>query len=676
MARTLLIAGMGGAARAEARIAVTRDPDSGLAWQTLGWILQHDIFGRRFEGDWDPAESEKSYRKAVAIEPDDIIPQTDLAILLEHNERGVRYGRGSRLDEAAALYRQMLDKQENAVIRSNLIGVLIMAGRVDDALDAAKKSPDTAQARIIAAVSVAIHEGPGRAVLELQSQYPDPASRAQQLAGTALVLMRLRRYDDARALLTAASRGGNAQQLASLQQIMNTVKKREDALLPDSDPRSVMQRFMLPMLEGDVRRERFEPLFARPDMMDGFEEDAKGALNNFMGPAQRQLGSLGLSEENLADIAMGVLSLKSSGGDESHGFRVTLEAPTSMTAYVVRQDGAMKILGLSESAEDIGKLVLDLLDRKQIEAAQWWLDLVVKDIQSKPGDPAQPAVRSLWSGVVPETRGPDAIRRAAASLIGRFTKSPQAIAILEQELAKAKTADKAELQLALCEAYLKSENWPGLLKTAQELGKLPLFSSQAFSYFAKAAEAQKQWKELEKAAQARIDDKTFTKVKVNAGGGPSEPFIEPEFERSLIVAKMNLGDYAGAAPWIEKYKGTQAADALTFEVWAQMLSGKIADPLPADPPALGGAPRPAIDPFARAAAQLVLKHPDEARDSLKLAIGDKELPALDARAWAIDGLLAKEWGLDDEAAALWKRAASAKGSDETASWSLALIPRP
>src|SRR5262249_47008472 len=85
IARALLAGGMGEAAREEARRAVAIDPQSAFAQKTLGWILQHDLLGRRFRAGFDWAAAVAAYRKAKALDGDDHETRADLAILLEHD---------------------------------------------------------------------------------------------------------------------------------------------------------------------------------------------------------------------------------------------------------------------------------------------------------------------------------------------------------------------------------------------------------------------------------------------------------------------------------------------------------------------------------------------------------------------------------------------------------------
>jgi cytochrome c-type biogenesis protein CcmH/NrfG len=88
VANVLLEAGMGEAARDEARLAVKLDPTSAVAERTLADILKHDLVGRNLRAGSDLAGAADAYRAAIKLDPDDHSAQGDLAILLEYDSVG------------------------------------------------------------------------------------------------------------------------------------------------------------------------------------------------------------------------------------------------------------------------------------------------------------------------------------------------------------------------------------------------------------------------------------------------------------------------------------------------------------------------------------------------------------------------------------------------------------
>jgi predicted Zn-dependent protease len=67
IAKALLEAGLGGAARDEARLAVKLEPKSALAQKTLGEILEFDLVGRSFRPGTDYAASAAAFRELVTL---------------------------------------------------------------------------------------------------------------------------------------------------------------------------------------------------------------------------------------------------------------------------------------------------------------------------------------------------------------------------------------------------------------------------------------------------------------------------------------------------------------------------------------------------------------------------------------------------------------------------------
>ncbi len=68
-ARALLEAGLGAAARREARRAIELEPQLDLAHQTLGVVLEHDLLGRQLRGEFDREEALAAFRKARELDP-------------------------------------------------------------------------------------------------------------------------------------------------------------------------------------------------------------------------------------------------------------------------------------------------------------------------------------------------------------------------------------------------------------------------------------------------------------------------------------------------------------------------------------------------------------------------------------------------------------------------------
>ncbi|HKW74793.1 MAG TPA: DUF3857 domain-containing protein [Terriglobales bacterium] len=107
LAQLLLQAGLGERARAEATAATTLDPKSAQAFSTLGWVLEHDLIGRRFKKGFDYGGAVAAYRKAKLLDPKNKEVISNLGYLLEFDKEGNRYSPNARLEEAVAEFKDL-----------------------------------------------------------------------------------------------------------------------------------------------------------------------------------------------------------------------------------------------------------------------------------------------------------------------------------------------------------------------------------------------------------------------------------------------------------------------------------------------------------------------------------------------------------------------------------------
>ena len=146
-------------------------------------------------------------------------------------------------------------------------------------------------------------------------------------------------------------------------------------------------------------------------------------------------------------------------------------------------------------------------------------------------------------------------------MIGRAQGAAEAIAILNNAYPVAKNAiDKGQIDLALCEAYSKAKRWGDVATTAKRLKASKTFDTAGYQFLMKALQAQKDWKGLETAALEE------TKGKIAAS----------DAWQYVAIARMRMGNAAGAEEAIEKYKSsTSGSDGLELEVWNQVLPRKV-----------------------------------------------------------------------------------------------------
>ena len=152
----LLEAGMGEAARAEARLAVKLDPGSALAERVLADVLKHDLVGRNLRAGSDMAGAAEAYRAAMKLDPEDHTAQGNLAILLEYDPVGRRYGGQSKMKEAIAEY-QSLGQEKLDELGSEQLAFALFYGGDAEARFKAAQSLNPQPTALIAASEAMVH---------------------------------------------------------------------------------------------------------------------------------------------------------------------------------------------------------------------------------------------------------------------------------------------------------------------------------------------------------------------------------------------------------------------------------------------------------------------------------------------------------------------------------------
>ena len=227
VAKVLLDAGMGEAARAEARQAVRLDPNSAPAERTLADILKHDLVGRDMRAGSDWAGAVEAYRAAIKLDTDDHTAQASLAILLEHDSVGRRYGEQAKMREAIAEYQKLgQDKLVELGLTNNLAFALFYGGDPDGAIKAAQTL--NPQPIALIAASEAILHGSKAGLAEANKRSTDDASFKASARTAGEMLMNIRQYPLAADFLEAGAAGDNAAQTMGLASMLRGAQHHED----------------------------------------------------------------------------------------------------------------------------------------------------------------------------------------------------------------------------------------------------------------------------------------------------------------------------------------------------------------------------------------------------------------------------------------------------------------
>jgi tetratricopeptide (TPR) repeat protein len=654
VATALLAAGIGDAARAEAQRAIRLDPKSAAAYQTLGWVLQHDLVGRRFGKGFDLAGAEAAYRKAIELDPSDKLAPGNLAILLEHNPEGERYGQGAKLEEAIQEYRSLGNDLKGTELEDNLLFALIWAGKFNDLKDSVAKLPPSATRRVLQLVAIAATEGAKTAVNQALKDIPEEEARRQALQEAAQILLKLRLYPQTADLLASSAQGTpDAASVLARAGLLRNLARHEDVPLSASDPGTVVKKFLMQSLSGDLIESELSKLLSRQRAKEakteGFDEAKKE-----MRALRFELNKAGMGTDVVVDFALTAMRMTVEGDDTS-GYRIRMEAPTSdggaggMVFFVVREGSQYRILDAAGSAGDgleaVGDEVLERAEKGDLPGARRLLDWAREELTPRGGDDplGGPAFPRFWTKGQPGDR--EAIRYAAATLVAAGSQeNGTALAILREGRERvASDGVRLNFDLALAQGFMKSKKYADLLPVAQRLVASSPDSATAFRLLAAAQIKLKRWEEGEKTATERLkrlpDDPDAIRVQMTLAAEQGDMEQAQQFGRKLVtLGKATSVDLNNLA-WYALVCGAVDEEAIQNAQHA-VLSSHSAD-------------SEALHTLASLYAEV--GKTAEARQVLLQAMDVEGLEEPDEKSWYVFGRIAEQFGVCDAAAADYRK---------------------
>ena len=562
LAETLLAAGLGESARAEAQAAVKLEPDSALAEKTLAEILEYDSVGRKFRLGSDYAGAETAYRAAEKLDPDDKPTVGNLAILLEHNRWGLRYGPGAKLKDAIAEYRKLTaEKLAEMGVPNNLAFALFYDGEFSEA----RKNAETLNPQPVALIVAceAALNGTQAALAEARKR-TGGEEQFKQIAETAGdMLANLRKYPLAADLEEAGASGANASNTAAYAALYRKTQPHEQIVFPE-DAAGVALRFELLTDDPDFTLDQLRSIsshngktgLATQEVLERFVKQERASLSR-----KAREGSF---DDVGIDLAM-TKAQPSTQGNDATGYKVTLwgSAEYKSATYIVKEDGHYKVLATTRLPAAIGLEVLDRISANDLAGARVLLDWLREDWHLAGGDDP------LAGGVFPRfwAKGKDAdtvsMKLAAASILTAYKQTaPQGIAVLEpaRELAR-NDAEKVDVLLALYYGYSVLDEYDKALVVGAELGKQypeseRMFFSQSFDL-----RALKRFDEADRLAAERLKripgDLAAMRVLVSNAEG------REDYAKAHVLAQ-NIVDEGKAEP-----------QDLNMIAWDSLFTGKV-----------------------------------------------------------------------------------------------------
>lgn len=659
MAQALLAAGAAEPARKEARSATILEPNDPAAHAALGWILEHDLVGRRFQEGCDLAGAEKAYRKAVELDPEGVDARTDLAILLEHSPDGDRYASQEHLKRGIVEYRTLGGKLTGAY-ENNLLFALLRAGQFDEVrTEAAKKHNPSSDMLLLAAI--AAKEGAQAAIAEAKKLVSDGASRRDALASAGQQLIHLRMYKQAAGLIEASAEGSDqAEATRARSQVLAKTERYEDFLKRVDGPATVVYQFFAKLYHTNGSGDALLDLFSA----DSPERsaDARKRQARSVAMVRIQMARQGISMDTLTDLMFASSQLKLDG-DEASAYRIRSEMLSvngsfRFTAYVVREGGQFKVLDIDD-VPALGGRALQALDRGDTAAARRLLDWAREKEQLAGGeDPlGGAAFPRFWTrGADP---GADAIRYAAASLMARTGDVSKAAEILEAGLRSASgESDRLKFELALCEAYEKAKKYESVVRLAKELLRRYPLSERGLATTLSSLSKLKRWEEAERVIEERL-----------------KAAEDHDALRSASMIAMLRGDYDRVIEIEKKVvaRGEANSQDLNSLAWAALCGKKLTpEMIEAAQNSVKMGKAEEFGPLhTLAAVYAETGKTTEAREIILHGMDAGGRLEPDSESWYVFGRIAEEYGLHETALADYRRVEKESEQLPSSTWELA-----
>ena len=567
VAKVLLDAGMGEAARQEARQAVKLDPSSALAEKILADILKHDLVGRVLRPGSDLEGAQAAFRAAARLDPDDHTADANLAILLEYDSSGRRYSRFSKMKEAIEVYRKLgQDKLSDLDLKNNLAFALFYGGDPTGAIEAAQ-SLNPQPTALIAASEAALH-GSKAGLDEANKRSSDDAAFKESARTAGEMLMNTRHYQLAADLLQAGAAGDNAAQTMGLATMLRSAPHHED-LKFENTPTDVVKHAFLMGMDPNVTEDQIKSISSRNALVIWKiqdDDEKKKALETGK-EINSQLARGNSSLDVTTDIFLEAFDPKGEGNDDI-GYREKVQIPggPSITFFVVKEGGQYKLLDSEEKPNAIGLEIVDRAKAGDLKGAKALLDWLREDSHIEGGDDpfGGPGFPRYWTkGQAADLRK---ITLAGASiLVGYKPTAPQGIQIFEDAL-KTATSDheKTNILLALSRGYGNVENLQRQFEASSELLKQEPESRTAFFQTADALMGLDRFDDAIALADQRLkqlDD-------------------DPDALRMKMVIEAHRGNIPASLAWAHKLidLGKDSAENENEIAWFALFGGKVGDP--------------------------------------------------------------------------------------------------
>lgn len=618
-ARRLIQAGLGDAARAAARRAVELEPKSAYAQFWLGWVLAHDRWGGEGRGA-DRAGARAAYERSIALE--DVLsgPHANLGLLFEHNDRGLRWGSGARVDRAIEEHRIAVERFEVTDRRSLLVEALFQAGRHVEARAELAKGGRTAELAALALANAGVLDG-APAMRALAAAWPlRDEARAEAFRAAAFLLLGARKYPLAAEAMGEAA-VGSTEEVArrASSSVLRRVRTIESVLASLAPPARAAVGYST-AISAWIVGEPLDPRWVSRALGEALRADDPAKFVAL----RRQIEASGVPHTAAIDIYASLAETRV----ESHGsdHRVLMRANNQdQTVLLVTEGGEPKVRAndpINASHEAWARL-----DRADQDGARRWTSWAVAMLRG--GKSPVPLCAELASA------SPVVVRGCLASIIALNPEGRDAVGALTAARAQVpadRVDDYDELRLAAMVRAGRGADAEALARSLRERRPASRFvRAQLAAAWLLTGEGP--------AADKAID-----------GWLAEDP---EDLLLSLVAMERRAvrGDFAGASDIAERLSGPTSHNN---RAWARVCAGRAADAeLDATQAAQATKFTNAAVLHTLATAQAELGKPEAAMATLRAAVdleGEDEL-----HHDFVAGRIAEGYGLRDEARAAYQR---------------------
>ena len=352
----------------------------------VGW--EHGDDGERFTEGWDRAAALDALERAVEL--DDASPtstqlsRSELALVLEHDSAGQRWGGGAELGKALAIYREL--SRRGPDVEPARWEVLYRARRWPELLDATSRTlrrrvEEERHRRELRLAAATMLEGPRAALEEAARLAPRTDAQVALLVGASHRLLMVREYREAAGLLRRiAPAAPDPDKVLDQAETLARARRHEVSRLSDAHPDTLVVSVLAALARGDLQSEDWQDtelsrLLHRAVRVGGGGDALRQALLDL---DQRLFAPPGdMPPEVARDLALAALETFVEG-DEGLGRRVTARVgERSERFYVSRDDGGegpLRLVAVDAAPWALGVAVSGRLARRDLDGARQWLD--------------------------------------------------------------------------------------------------------------------------------------------------------------------------------------------------------------------------------------------------------------------------------------------------------------